>query len=185
MRDTSEMPDRLFNLSIRVELVQVAESLSLLRLGDFHVHSHSHSMVIMVSLICRRFPPGLFWTFVFILIFLISYNSESESMPYCVKDCNRKFANDAALSRHRKACPVLEIARQRSQDLRKDKGIGRSIHNPATFKLLTRKQRLQVSNCLAFTLKVFYLRFSGTSKFEWWRSIWYGFDLCHGCGLGL
>ncbi len=152
---------------------------SLLRLGDFHVHSHSHSTVIMVSLICRRFPPGLFWTFVFILILLISSNSES--MPYCVKDCNRKFANDAALSRHRKACPVLEIARQRSQDIRKDKGVGRSIHDPAT--LLTRKQRLQVSNCLAFNLKVFYLLFSGTSKFEWWRSI--GFNLCHGCGLGL
>lgn len=64
-------------------------------------------------------------------------------MPYCVKDCNRKFANDAALSRHRKACPVLKIVRQRSQDIRRDKGIGGLIQDATT--LLTRKQRLQVS----------------------------------------
>ncbi len=66
-------------------------------------------------------------------------------MPYrCVKDCNRNFANDAALSRHRKACPVLKSVRQLSQDKRRDKGIGGSLQNTTT--LLTRKQRLQVSD---------------------------------------
>jgi hypothetical protein len=65
-------------------------------------------------------------------------------MPSCVKNCDRKFANDAALSRHRKACPVLKCVRQRSQDIRREKGIGG--HQDATTTLGTRKQRLQVSN---------------------------------------
>ena len=67
-------------------------------------------------------------------------------MPYCVKDCNRKFANDAALSRHRKACSILKTVRQRSQDIRRGKG---ADHHDATAVLLTRKQRLQVSDCSA------------------------------------
>jgi len=84
-------------------------------------------------------------------------------MPHCVKDCNRKFANDAALSRHRKACPVLKIVRQRSQDFRRDKGIGGSAQD-ATVPL-TRKQRLQVvASRSAF--KMFYLQLSGTFKWE-------------------
>lgn len=64
-------------------------------------------------------------------------------MPYCVKDCERKFANDAALSRHRKACPVLKCVRQRCQDIRRVGG--GSVQNTTT-TLVTRKQRLQVSN---------------------------------------
>ncbi len=95
----------------------------------------------MVALISRRFPPSSapFWTLVFIFI-LIS----STSMPYCVKDCNRKFANDAALSRHCKACPVLKNVRQRSQEIRRDKGIGGLVQDTTT--LVTRKERLQVSD---------------------------------------
>jgi hypothetical protein len=107
----------------------------------------------MVALISRQFPAGLtsFWSFA-LTILLISDYYNSESMPYCVKDCNRKFANDAALSRHRKACPVLKVVRQRSQDIRREKGIGpgRSIQDAT---LLTRKERLQVSDCSAFNLE--------------------------------
>lgn len=101
-------------------------------------------------MISRGIPLRATAFFVFIIL-LISYNS----MPYCVKDCNRNFANDAALSRHRKACPVLKIVRQHSQDIRRDKRIGGSIQDATTLPL-TRKERLQVDDCSAFNLKVFY-----------------------------
>jgi len=63
-------------------------------------------------------------------------------MPQCVTNCNRKFGNEAALSRHRKTCPVLEAARQTSHELRRGPGIRASLqkHSP----LLSRKERLQV-----------------------------------------
>src|SRR5258705_52790 len=101
-------------------------------------------------MVSRRISPGATAFFVFVIL-LISYNS----MPYCVNDCNRKFANEAALSRHRKACPILKLVRQRSQDIRRDKGIGGSIQDATTLPL-TRKERLQVGGCSAFNLKVFY-----------------------------
>jgi hypothetical protein len=101
----------------------------------------------MVALISRIFLSSStsIWTFLFILL-LISY--DSASMPHCVKDCNRYFANDAALSRHHKACLVLKNVRQRSQDIRRDKGIGGLSQNSAT--LATRKQRLQASDPVVF-----------------------------------
>ena len=115
--------------------------------------------------------PGAKLFFVFIILLISHY-----AMPYCVKDCNRKFANDAALSRHRKACPVLKIVRQRSQDIRRDKGTRGSLQDATT--LLTCKQRLQVIlNCSAF--KVFYLQFSGTFKWERPRRNQCGFCFWH------
>jgi hypothetical protein len=107
------------------------------------------SVPVMVAISSRSFPPGStpFWAFVFLVFLLISssYDSTSTTMPHCVKDCNHNFANDAALSRHRKACPVLKAVRERSQDLRRDRGIGGLIQN-TTF--VTRKQHLQVSDAL-------------------------------------
>jgi hypothetical protein len=110
---------------------------------DFDVHSVTRVLFLpMVGLISLPASgSSSFWAFVLIFL-LISYNAAS--MPYCVKDCNCNFANDAALSRHHKACPVLKSVRQRSQDIRRDKGIGGSLQNTTT--LLTRKQRLQVSD---------------------------------------
>ena len=64
-------------------------------------------------------------------------------MPQCVATCNRKFGNEAALSRHRKTCPVLEAARQTSHELRRGSGIRASLQKHST--LLSRKERLQVS----------------------------------------
>ena len=143
-----------------------------LRLGVeiVQVHSQSNSpflsLILMVALISRQFPAGLtsFWSFAFTILLISDYYI-SEPMPYCIKDCNRKFANDAALSRHRKACPVLKVVRQRSQDIQREKGIGpgRSIQDATTTTLLTRKQRLQVSDCSAFNLEGV-LRYSGTSN---------------------
>jgi len=64
-------------------------------------------------------------------------------MPQCVTNCNRKFGNEAALSRHRKTCPILEAARQTSHELRRGPGIKASLQKHPT--LLSRKERLQVS----------------------------------------
>ena len=69
--------------------------------------------------------------------------SYSESMPQCVTNCNRKFGNEAALSRHRKTCSVLEAARQTSRELRRGPGIKASLQKNSI--LLSRKERLQVS----------------------------------------
>lgn len=109
---------------------------------------------LLLLMVALSFPP-IFWIIAF---FLISYIS----MPSCVKDCNREFANNAALSRHHKACPILKIVRQRSQDIRRDKGIGKSTQDVTG--LLTRKQRLMVCSCSFF--EVFYLRSSGTFKLK-------------------
>ena len=119
------------------------------------------SAILMVALISRGSLIS-FWTFAFVLLLSSNYYN-SASMPHCVKDCNRTFADVAALSRHQKACPIMKVVRRRSQDIRKSKGIGRSIQDTST-SLLTRKQRLQVGDCSAFNLKVFYLQYSGTSK---------------------
>lgn len=64
-------------------------------------------------------------------------------MPKCVRDCDREFANENALSRHRKICPVLEVVRQRSREIQKDRGISGVPKVPGT--ILSRKERLQVS----------------------------------------
>jgi hypothetical protein len=107
------------------------------------------------------------------LIFLLIFLLISTSMPSCVKDCNRNFANDAALSRHRKACPVLQSVRQRSQDIRRAKGGGESFQNATA--LLTRKQRLQVSDMVVFRMTTL-TNFTGT--IDWCR-----FNLgCYGGG---
>ena len=87
--------------------------------------------------------------FIFLVISYIS--TLASTMPYCVKDCNRKFANDAALSRHRKACPVFKSVRQRSQDIRRDRGIG-ALQNTSSMTYVTRKQRLQVSRIVTSRL---------------------------------
>jgi hypothetical protein len=91
---------------------------------------------------------GYLWFFFLISLLLFS---ESESMPQCVKNCNRNFANEAALSRHRKTCSVLEAVHQASHGLRigRGRGIGPSVQTHPT--LLSCKERLQVSsdtNCL-------------------------------------
>src|SRR6266545_6588215 len=78
-----------------------------------------------------------------VVFFLISLLFNFESMPQCVKDCDRKFANENALSRHRKTFPVLEVVRQRCQEIRKDRGIrGAPLAKVPT--LLSLKERLQV-----------------------------------------
>ena len=90
-----------------------------------------------------------------VVFFLISLLFNFEYMPQCVKDCDRKFGNENALSRHRKTCPILEAARQKSQEIRKDRGIrGAPLAKVPT--LLSRKERLQVSD-LWFVYHNFYL----------------------------
>jgi hypothetical protein len=82
----------------------------------------------------------LLWIFFLTALLLF----QLESMPQCTKDCNRTFANEAALSRHRKTCPVFEIVRQRSHELRRGKiGGSQSLQKDST--LLSRKERLQAS----------------------------------------
>ncbi len=63
-------------------------------------------------------------------------------MPQCVKNCDRKFGSENALSRHRKTCPILEVVRQRSQEIRAP------LANVPT--LLSRKERLQVSDLFVY-----------------------------------
>ena len=100
---------------------------------------------------CRR--TGFHWasmvagfsgSTLLVFLFLTSLLFSLESMPKCVRDCDRKFANENALSRHRKICPVLEVVRQRSREIQKDRGISGAPKVPST--ILSRKQRLQVSN---------------------------------------
>src|SRR6266705_28561 len=65
-------------------------------------------------------------------------------MLQCVKDCNRKFTNEAALSRYRKTCSVLETVHQRFHKLRRGGVIRGSGQKDST--LLSCKERLQVSS---------------------------------------
>ena len=115
----------------------------------------------MVAPSSRRFLPGLplFYIFTFIAVFL---TLSCTSMPSCVKDCNRKFANNAALSRHHKTCPVLKVIRHHSQEIRRDKGIGKSIQD--TTMLPTRKQRLMVCDCSSFKVVSYILQANSSSK---------------------
>src|SRR5258708_32064137 len=83
----------------------------------------------------------LLWIFFLTALLLF----QLESMLQCTKDCNRTFANEAALSRHRKTCPVFEIVRQRSHELRRGRRIGGSQSLQKDSTLLSRKERLQVS----------------------------------------
>src|SRR6266511_1743156 len=89
-----------------------------------------------------RCPLGFTVLCLFLTTCLLPF-SYSESMPQCVANCNRKFGNEAALSRHRKTCSVLEAARQTSHGLRRGLGIRASLQKHST--LLSRKERLQVS----------------------------------------
>jgi hypothetical protein len=93
---------------------------------------------------------GYLWFFFLISLLLLS---ESDSMPQCVKNCNRNFANEAALSRHRKTCSVLEAVRQAAHGLRvgRGRGIGPPVQKHPT--LLSRKERLQVSSNTSHCLK--------------------------------
>jgi hypothetical protein len=93
-------------------------------------------------------------------------------MPQCVKDCNREFKNEAALSRHRKTCAVLEIIRQRSHEVRR--GRGRSLQNIST--MLSRKERLQVGDSLCSGIFISCIFDLGTSCPHWHSE-------CDGCGL--
>src|SRR5258708_464957 len=82
---------------------------------------------------------------ILVVFFLISLLFRVESMPQCVKNCDRIFGSENALSRHRKTCPILEVVRQRSQEIRKDRGnLGAPLAKVPT--LLSRKERLQVSD---------------------------------------
>jgi hypothetical protein len=95
----------------------------------------------MVAALSTRSSPGLLYP---LFLFLITSLLFSEAMPQCVKNCDRNFVNEAALSRHRKNCSVLETVRQTSHELRRGRGIGGSLV-PNMSTLLSRKERLQVS----------------------------------------
>lgn len=99
----------------------------------------------MVVVFSSRFPPGLAIFGLFILTILLF---PPQFMPQCVKECNRTFASEGALSRHRKNCSVLALVRQRSSEVRRDKGIRESVQTT----LLSRKEWLQVSACSAIYL---------------------------------
>ena len=66
-------------------------------------------------------------------------------MPHCVKGCNRLFATEGSLSRHRQNCPVLAVVRARSLEVRRDKGIGGLGQSQTVPALFSRKERLQAS----------------------------------------
>lgn len=107
----------------------------------------------MVAVFSSRFPSGLAISVFFILIILLF---PPLFMPQCVKQCNRTFATEGALSRHRTNCSVLALVRQRSSEVRRDKGIGESAQST----LLSRKERLQVSACsVIYLLLTHCLRF--------------------------
>ena len=91
----------------------------------------------------------------FLVVFFLLSLLFFEYMPQCVKDCDRKFGNENALSRHHKTCPILEVVRQKSQEIRKDRGI-RGAPLAKVLTLLSRKGRLQVSD-LWFVYHNFYV----------------------------
>jgi hypothetical protein len=84
----------------------------------------------MVSVFSARFSLGSMYWFLFLITSLLF----AESMPQCVKHCDRNFANEAALSRHRKTCSVLETVRRTSHELRRGRGrgIGGSVQTHLT-----------------------------------------------------
>ena len=92
-----------------------------------------------------KFPPGLAIILGFFFLIIPLFPPQFQVMPQCVKECNRTFASEGALSRHRKNCSVLALVRQRSSEVWRDKGIRESVQTI----LLSRKQRLQVSACSA------------------------------------
>lgn len=110
--------------------------------------NHLASIPPMFAIFSSRFPPGLTIFAIFILILLFP----PQFMPQCVKECNRTFASEGALSRHRKNCSVLALVRQRSSGVRRDKGIRESMQTT----LLSRKERLQVSACSVIYLSLTY-----------------------------
>ena len=99
------------------------------------------SSMVAVLFSARSSLVFIFFWFPFLINLLLF--SDSGSMPQCVKNCNRNFANEAALGRHRKTCLVLESVRQTSHELRRGRGIGGSVPK---LTLLSRKERLQVSS---------------------------------------
>jgi len=74
----------------------------------------------MVALFSSRFSPGLAIGFFIFIILLFP----PQFMPQCVKECSRTFGSEGALSWHRKSCSVLALVRQRSSEVRRDKGLG-------------------------------------------------------------
>jgi hypothetical protein len=139
---------------------------SLSRFGPFTNHWHLSFTLL---------PFWLRMVAVFSAISLLCFfflTSLLQSMPQCVKDCNREFKNEAALSRHRKTCSVLEIVRQRSHEIRR--GRGRSVQ-PNISTVHSRKERLQVGNQSYSGICTSYIFDLGTSC-ACWQSEFDGLD---------
>lgn len=140
-------------------LVGVPPSLSSYLTANLWLRRCTLPLFQLSSMVAVFSARSCFFWFLLLINLLPFADSGSESMPQCVKNCNRNFANEAALSRHRKNCSVLESVHQTSHELRRGRGIGGSTPKHTT-KLLSRKERLQVSVYKSSGIYIFICHYS-------------------------